>query len=217
MQLVCEDTVSLSVNCLIVNRYHKKRSVFVKGKEGNEEDAEDDDDDIDNADNHVWEWPAVIAVRRVLLWVAQTGGQTCHRRFTILLLLFAKCLQCSQRHVNKRFLCSGRASPFNPKCRRTINATTALVSLRIQVWVLQSWYDTERVVVTCETLLSTHLCNRFALAPPSHSKQLKRKNCKYPLISRHKVEVWPSAFITRQQPARAHDLFNVIKGATAPL
>ena len=53
MQLVCEDTVSLSVNCLIVNRYHKKRSVFVKGKEGNEEDAEDDDDDVDNADNHV--------------------------------------------------------------------------------------------------------------------------------------------------------------------
>ena len=61
MQLVFEDAVSLSVNCLIVNRYHKKRSVFVNGKEGNEKDAEDDDDDIDNADNHVWEWPAVIA------------------------------------------------------------------------------------------------------------------------------------------------------------
>ena len=53
MQLVFEDAVSLSVNCLIVNRYHKKRSVFVNGKEGNEEDAEDDDDDVDNADNHV--------------------------------------------------------------------------------------------------------------------------------------------------------------------
>ena len=108
----------------------------------------------------------LLPVRRVLLWVAQTGGQTCHRRFTILLLLFAKCLQCSQRHVNKRFLCSGRASPFNPKCRRTINATTALVALRIQVWVLQSWYDTQRVVVTCETLLSTHLC---LLHPPTPS------------------------------------------------
>ena len=28
VQLVCEDTVSLSVNCLIVNRYHKKTLCF---------------------------------------------------------------------------------------------------------------------------------------------------------------------------------------------